>query len=231
MMPLIVSKVSRPLKSALWIRLMFLCLCLGFPTPGAYSFSLRSHCFRSTAPTLRAPGAFALRSEASLRPPLQAHFASPQEGFRLDLDSRYFRNQSLRGGPGTVARLQPAGHHRAAHRGAQSRAQRGGVLHEAVFCDRGGVSVGALCLQSSEPLPESAQPTRALPTTGNAPECGVSWRPALVPVGRKPVLHISSAWVGFEKYYPLVEAILERVIPTSPPLPPTADVGEGVCTI
>ncbi len=144
MMPLIVSKVSRPLKSALWIRLMFLCLCLGFPTPGAYSFSLRSHCFRSTAPTLRAPGAFALRSEASLRPPLQAHFASPQEGFRLDLDSRYFRNQSLRGGPGTVARLQPAGHHRAAHRGAQSRAQRGGVLHEAVFCDRGGVSVGAL---------------------------------------------------------------------------------------
>ena len=54
---------------------------------------------------------------------------------------------------------------------------------------------------------------------------------ALGRVGRKPVLHISSAWGGFEKHYPLVEAILKWVIPTSPKLPPTTDVGEGVCTI
>jgi hypothetical protein len=54
---------------------------------------------------------------------------------------------------------------------------------------------------------------------------------ALGRVGRKPVLHISSAWGGFEKHYPLVEAILKWVIPTSPKLPPSPDVGEGVCTI
>ncbi len=54
---------------------------------------------------------------------------------------------------------------------------------------------------------------------------------ALGRVGRKPVLHISSAWGGFEKHYPLVEAILNWVIPTSPKPPPTTDVGEGVCTI
>jgi hypothetical protein len=54
---------------------------------------------------------------------------------------------------------------------------------------------------------------------------------ALGRVGRKPVLHISSAWGGFEKHYPLVEAILKWVIPTSPKLPPSTDVGEEVCTI
>jgi hypothetical protein len=54
---------------------------------------------------------------------------------------------------------------------------------------------------------------------------------ALGRVGRKAVLHISSAWGGFEKHYPLVEAILRWVIPTSPKLPPPTDVGEGVCTI
>jgi hypothetical protein len=53
---------------------------------------------------------------------------------------------------------------------------------------------------------------------------------ALGRVGRKPVLHISSAWGGFEKHYPLVEDILKWVIPTSPKLPSTTDVGEGVCT-
>ena len=50
-------------------------------------------------------------------------------------------------------------------------------------------------------------------------------------VGRKPVLHISSARGGFEKHYPLVEAILNWVIPTSPKLLPSADVGEEVCPI
>ncbi|MEI7775993.1 MAG: IS1380 family transposase [Verrucomicrobiota bacterium] len=54
---------------------------------------------------------------------------------------------------------------------------------------------------------------------------------ALGRVGRTPVLHISSAWGGFEKHYPLVEAILKWVIPISPKLPPTTDVGEEVCTI
>ncbi len=54
---------------------------------------------------------------------------------------------------------------------------------------------------------------------------------ALGRVGRKPVLYISSAWGGFEKHYPLVEANLKWVIPTSPKLPPSPDVGEGVCTI
>ena len=54
---------------------------------------------------------------------------------------------------------------------------------------------------------------------------------ALGRVGRKAVLHISSAWGGFEKHYPLVEAILRWVIPTSPKLPPPTDVEEGGCTI
>lgn len=54
---------------------------------------------------------------------------------------------------------------------------------------------------------------------------------ALGRVGRKPVLHISSAWGGFEKHYPLVEAILNWVVPTSPKLPLADEFGEGACTI
>jgi hypothetical protein len=54
---------------------------------------------------------------------------------------------------------------------------------------------------------------------------------ALGRVGRKPMLHISSAWGGFEKHYPLIEAILKWVIPTSPKLPLPDEFGEGACTI
>ena len=36
--------------------------------------------------------------------------------------------------------------------------------------------------------------------------------------GRKAVLHISSAWGGFDKHKPLLEAILRWVPPTSPKL-------------
>ena len=41
---------------------------------------------------------------------------------------------------------------------------------------------------------------------------------------RKPVLHLSDAWGGFEKHNPLIEAILRWVIPTSPKLDPSSCV-------
>jgi len=46
---------------------------------------------------------------------------------------------------------------------------------------------------------------------------------------RKPVLHLSDAWGGFEKHNPLIEAILRWVIPTSPKLDPAfcVAVAEG----
>ena len=49
--------------------------------------------------------------------------------------------------------------------------------------------------------------------------------------GRQPVLHISSAWGGFEKHHPFVEAILQWVNPTSPKLDSSACSGAGGCVI
>lgn len=49
--------------------------------------------------------------------------------------------------------------------------------------------------------------------------------------GRKPVLHISSAWGGFEKHHPFVEAILQWVKPTSPKLDSEACSDAGGCAI
>jgi hypothetical protein len=51
-----------------------------------------------------------------------------------------------------------------------------GFFMKQFFCDRSGVSVGAVCLQPSKPLPKSAESSFALPATGNAPKCSVSWR-------------------------------------------------------
>jgi len=39
---------------------------------------------------------------------------------------------------------------------------------------------------------------------------------------RKPVIHLSDAWGGSEKHNPLIEAILQWIIPTSPKLDPVA---------
>ena len=49
--------------------------------------------------------------------------------------------------------------------------------------------------------------------------------------GRKPVLHISSAWGGFEKHHPFVEAILRWVKPTSPKLVSEDGNDAGDCAI
>jgi len=48
---------------------------------------------------------------------------------------------------------------------------------------------------------------------------------------RKPVLHISSAWGGFEKHKPLLDAILDWIIPTSPKLEPPDPFPSGACSI
>ena len=49
--------------------------------------------------------------------------------------------------------------------------------------------------------------------------------------GRKPVLHISTAWGGVEKHHPFVEAILQWVRPTSPKLDSQAWADVGGCLI
>jgi len=49
--------------------------------------------------------------------------------------------------------------------------------------------------------------------------------------GRKPVLHISSAWGGLDKHHPFVEAILQWVRPTSPKLDSGACANVGGCMI
>ena len=47
--------------------------------------------------------------------------------------------------------------------------------------------------------------------------------------GHNPVLHLSTAWGGFDKHKPLIEAILHWVLPTSPKLDVSAQTATALC--